>query len=69
MMTALVLMMKPYGHRGLSHAERIYNYRLSKTRAAFILILRRQNHRFETPIQNAVHGGTVYAYLEKKTIS
>ena len=25
--------------------------------------------RFKTPIQNAVHGGTVYAYLEKKTIS
>ena len=25
--------------------------------------------RFKTPIQNAVHGGTVYAYLEKKPIS
>ena len=37
--------------------------------AAFMLILRRQNQRFETPIQNAVHGSTVYASLEKKTIS
>ena len=33
--------------------------------AAFMLILRR---RFETLIQNAVHGSTVHASLEKKTI-
>ena len=38
-------------------------------RAAFMLILRGQNQRFETLIQNAVHGSTVYASLEKKTIS
>ncbi len=25
-------MMKPYGHRGLSHDERIFNYRLSRAR-------------------------------------
>ena len=41
--------------------------------AAFMLILRRQNQRFETliqtPIQNALHGSTVHASLEKKTIS
>ena len=40
-----------------------------------MLILRRQNQRFETlrwfktPIQNALHGSTVHASLEKKTIS
>ena len=39
------------------------------SKAAFMLILRRQNQRFETLIQNAVHGSTVYASLEKKTIS
>ena len=33
--------------------------------AAFMLILRR---RFETLIQNAVHGSTVHASLEKKTM-
>ena len=37
--------------------------------AAFMLILRRQNQRFETLIQNALHGSTVHASLEKKTIS
>ena len=37
------------------------------TKAAFMLILRGQNQRFETLIQNAVHGSTVYASLEKKT--
>ena len=37
--------------------------------AAFMLILRGQNQRFESLIQNAVHGSTVYASLEKKTIS
>ena len=34
-----------------------------------MLILRGQNQCFETLIQNAVHGSTVYASLEKKTIS
>ena len=34
-----------------------------------MLILRRQNQRFETLIQNALHGSTVHASLEKKTIS
>ena len=38
-------------------------------KAAFMLILRRQNQRFETLIQNALHGSTVHASLEKKTIS
>ena len=42
-------------------------------KAAFMLILRRQNQRFETLIQNAdpkrLHGSTVHVSLEKKTIS
>ena len=42
-------------------------------KAAFMLILRRQNQRlkrwFKTPIQNALHGSTVHVSLEKKTIS
>ena len=46
---------------------------ICQTKAAFMLILRRQNQRFETliqtPIQNALHGSTVHASLEKKTIS
>ena len=31
-----------------------------------MLILRGQNQRFETPIQNAVHGSTVYASLASR---
>jgi len=35
------------------------------TKGAFMLNLRRQSQRFEMFIQNAVHGGTVYAQLFK----
>jgi len=35
------------------------------TKGAFMLNLRRQSQRFEMLIQNAVHGGTVYAQLFK----
>ena len=40
----------------------VYTY-FAKAESAF------WNARFKTPIQNAVHGSTVYASLEKKTIS
>ena len=36
---------------------------LHASKDAFMLNLRRQNQRFETLIQNAVHGGAVYAHF------